>query len=185
MSDYKENAKVPYVSREDFPQDKIEIYDHILQTRKLDYIPELFARMGSSPGAMQAVASVGEHVRFHSVLDDVLREMVICTVSQEVGNWYEWCHHIHRMPDDMQAVCGTPAAEGLPAPIGPALKFARITATNSTVDDGLIEEVRDSLGDQGVVDLTVMVGYYQLVGTFCNILQVPIEDNMARIPMKK
>lgn len=185
MSDYKENAKVPYVSREDFPQDQIGIYDHILQTRKLDYIPELFARMGSSPGAMEAVASVGEHVRFHSVLDDVLREMVICTVSQEVGNWYEWCHHIHRMPADMQAVCGTPAAEDLPAPIGPALKFARITATSNTVDDGLIEAVRDSLGDQGVVDLTVMVGYYQLVGTFCNILQVPIEDNMNRVPMKK
>ena len=111
MSEYKEDAKVPYVSREDFPADQIGIYNHILETRKLEYIPELFARMASSPGAMEAVASVGEHVRFHSVLDELLREMVICTVSQEVGNWYEWCHHIHRMPDDMQAICGTPAAE--------------------------------------------------------------------------
>jgi hypothetical protein len=78
MPEYKEDAKVPYVSREDFPADQIGIYDHILQTRKLDYIPELFARMASSPGAMEAVASVGEHVRFNSVLDEVLREMVIC-----------------------------------------------------------------------------------------------------------
>jgi len=185
MSEYKEDAKVPYVSREDFPTDQIGIYNHILETRKLEYIPELFARMASSPGAMEAVASVGEHVRFHSVLDELLREMVICTVSQEVGNWYEWCHHIHRMPDDMQAICGTPAAEELPAPVGPALKFSRITANNEDVDDALIEQVRASLGDQGVVDLTVMVGYYQLVGTFCRVLEVPIEDNMARIPMKK
>lgn len=185
MSEYGENAKVPYVSREDFPQDQIGIYDHILQTRKLDYIPELFARMASSTGAMEAVASVGEHVRFHSVLDELLRELVICTVSQEVGNWYEWCHHIHRMPDDMQAICGTPAAEDLPAPMGPVLKFSRMTAANEAVDDALIEQVRDALGDQGLVDLTVMVGYYQLLGTFCRVLEVPIEDNMARIPMKK
>ncbi len=185
MSEYKEDAKVPYVSREAFPQDQIGIYDHILQTRKLDYIPELFARMGTSPGAMEAVASVGEHVRFHSVFSDVLREMVICTVSQEVGNWYEWCHHIHRMPEDMQAICGTPAAEDLSAPIGPALKFSRMVANNEAVDDSLIEEIRGSLGDQGVVDLTVMVGYYQLIGTFCRTLQVPIEDNMNRAPMKK
>lgn len=185
MSEYKENAKVPYVSQEDFPQDQIEIYNHILETRKVGYVPELFARMASSPGAMEAVASVGEHVRFHSVLGELLREMVICTVSQEVGNWYEWCHHIHRMPDDMQEICGTPAAENLPAPVGPALKFSRITAANGEVDDALIEDVRASLGDQGLVDLTVMVGYYQLVGTFCRVLQVPIEDNMVRAPMKK
>lgn len=185
MSEYKEDAKVPYVSREDFPADQIGIYNHILETRKLEYIPELFARMASSPGAMEAVASVGEHVRFHSVLDELLREMVICTVSQEVGNWYEWCHHIHRMPDDMQAICGTPAAEELPEPMGSALKFSRMTGNNEDVDDALIEQVRASLGDQGLVDLTAMVGYYQLVGTFCRVLQVPIEDNMARIPMKK
>ena len=75
MSEYKEDARVPYVSREDFPTDQIGIYNHILETRKLEYIPELFARMASSPGAMEAVASVGEHVRFDSVLDEVLREM--------------------------------------------------------------------------------------------------------------
>ncbi|MBT5571633.1 MAG: hypothetical protein HOJ90_10480, partial [Alphaproteobacteria bacterium] len=51
MSEYKEDAKVPYVSREDFPADQIGIYNHILETRKLEYIPELFARMASSPGA--------------------------------------------------------------------------------------------------------------------------------------
>ena len=185
MAKYREDARTPHVSREDFPADRVAIYDHIMETRKLKYMAELFARMAPSPGALQAVASVGEHVRFHSVLDEVLREMVICTVSQEVGNWYEWCHHIHRMPDDMREVCGTPAQEDLPAPRGPALKFARIVATGGTTDDALVEAIRDSLGDQGLVDLTVMVGYYQLVGTFCRTLHVPIEDNIDRVPMRK
>ena len=183
MADYNEDARVPHVSRAEFPADRVEIYDHIMETRKLEYMAELFARMANSPGALAAVASVGEHVRFHSVFDEVLREMIICTVSKEVGNWYEWCHHIHRMPDEMRAVCGTPAAEDLPAPVGPALRFSRIVANNGTAGDALVEEIRASLGDQGLVDLTVMVGYYQLVGTFCTTLHVPIEDNIDRAPM--
>ena len=38
----------------------------------------------------RAVVAVGEHVRWHSALDNDLREMVICTVAQGVGNVYEW-----------------------------------------------------------------------------------------------
>jgi len=183
MDDYNEDARVPHVSRDDFPADRVGVYDHIMETRKLKYMAELFARMAHSPGALEAVASVGEHVRFHSVFDEVLREMIICTVSKEVGNWYEWTHHIHRMPDDMRAVCGTPEAEELPAPVGPALRFSRIVANNEKADDALIEEIRAALGDRGLVDLTVMVGYYQLVGTFCTALHVPIEDDIDRAPM--
>ena len=109
MADYNANARISSVSREEFPADRVEIFDHIMETRKLTFMADLFGMMAHSPGALKAVASVGEHVRFHSVLDEVLREMVICTVSQEVGNFYEWCHHIHRMPDDMREAVGTPA----------------------------------------------------------------------------
>ena len=82
-------------TKAEFPSDKIEIYDHIMESRKLTFMADLFGVMAHSPGALQSVASVGEHVRFNSGLDEVLREMVICTVSQEVGNFYEWCHHFH------------------------------------------------------------------------------------------
>ncbi|MCZ6591122.1 MAG: hypothetical protein O7G13_16035 [Alphaproteobacteria bacterium] len=185
MTDYKETARVSSVPREEFPADRVEIFDHIMETRKLTFMADLFAMMAHSPGALEAVASVGEHVRFHSVLDEVLREMVICTVAQEVGNFYEWCHHIHRMPDDMREAVGTPAAEALPAPRGPALRFSRLVANNEAVDDALIDEIRASLGDQGLIDLTVMVGYYQLIGTFCTTLHVPIEEGLERPPFKK
>ncbi len=185
MTNYLENARVSSVAREEFSADKVEIFDHIMESRKMPFMPDLFGMMGHSPGALQAVASVGEHVRFHSALDEVLREIIICTVSQEVGNLYEWCHHIHRMPDDMRAAVGTPVAEELPSPVGPALKFSRLTATNQPVGDALIDELRTALGGQGLVDLTVMVGYYQLIGTFCTVMQVPIEEGIERPPFKK
>jgi hypothetical protein len=85
----------------------------------------------------------------------------------------------------MRNVVGTPAAEKLPSPRGPALLYSRLLASNQTIDDNLIEKIRSSLGDRGLVDLTIMVGYYQLIGTFCKALHVPIEDGLDRPPFKK
>jgi 4-carboxymuconolactone decarboxylase len=179
---YHEEPRVPEISREAFPADQVAIYDHIMQTRKLSFMPALFTMMGNSPGALEAVASVGEHVRFHCTLDEVLRELVICHVSREVGNWYEWCHHIFRMPERLQKIVGTRAVEDEPAPVGPALRFARLAANREPVGDALVEELRRHLGDVGLVELTVMVGYYQLIGTFCTVLQVPNEPPVKRVP---
>jgi 4-carboxymuconolactone decarboxylase len=181
-SSYSEDSRVPEVTREAFPADRIGVYDHIMATRKLSFMPALFTMMGNSPGALEAVASVGEHVRFHCTLDETLRELVICHVSKEVGNWYEWCHHIFRMPERLQAIVGTPAVEDEPAPVGPALRFARLAANREKVDDALVDELRGHLGDTGLVELTVMVGYYQLIGTFCTVMQVPNEPQVNRVP---
>jgi 4-carboxymuconolactone decarboxylase len=179
---YHESPRVPTVDRADFPAEQVGVYDHIMETRKLAFMPTLFTMMGNSPGALAAVASVGEHVRFHCTLDETLRELVICHVSKEVGNWYEWCHHIFRMPERLQKIVGTRDVEDEPAPVGPALRFARLTANRQPVDDALIAELKSHLGDIGLVELTVMVGYYQLIGTFCTVLQVPNEPQVKRVP---
>lgn len=182
MSNQTVPPRLSPATREDFPAEQVGIYDHIVETRKLSYMPVMFAMMGHSPSALESVASVGEHVRFHSVMDPDLRELVICTVSQVVGNRFEWCHHIHRLPDDLRRKVGTPAIEDEPAPIGPAMRFCRLAANGEIVDDALIAEIKSSLGDQGLVDLTVMVGYYQLLGTFCNQLGVPLDPDIEDVP---
>ena len=86
------------------------------------------------------------------------------------------------MPELLQKIVGTRDVEDEPAPVGPALRFARLTANRQPVDDALIAELKSHLGDIGLVELTVMVGYYQLIGTFCTVLQVPNEPQVKRVP---
>ena len=182
MTSYATTQRLPPAARSDLAPDKVSIWDHVIETRKLDFMPNMFAVMGQSPEALKAVASVGEHVRFHSALDQDLREMVICTVAQAVGNVYEWDHHIHRVPEAMRGVVGTAAAEDEPAPVGPALRLSRLVATGEDVDDALVAELRESLGDAGLVDLVVMIGYYQLLGSFCAVLGIEVEESVAHVP---
>lgn len=182
MTSYATSQRLPRAERSDFPPGQGGIWDHILETRKLGFMPNMFAVMGQSPEALKAVASVGEHVRWHSALDNDLREMVICTVSQALGNVVEWDHHIHRVPERFRATVGTPAVESEPAPLGPALRLARLVASGEDVDDDLVAGLRAELGEAGLVDLVVMIGYYQLLGSFCAVLGIEVDDSVAHVP---
>ncbi len=182
MTSYAPNQRLPRAERGDFPSGQEGIWDRVVETRRLDFMPNMFAVMGQSPEALRAVAAVGEHVRWHSALDNDLREMVICTVSRAVGNVYEWDHHIRKVPARFRETVGTPAIEAEPAPVGPALRLCRLVASGEDVDDALVADLRAALGDAGLVDLVVMIGYYQLLGSFCAVLGIEVEPTVARVP---
>ena len=186
MTSYRERQVVAPAKVDDAAPAARAVFDHILTTRKLGFLPNMFAVMGRSPSALEAVAAVGEHVRFHSALDQDLREMVICEVSAILGNKYEWRHHIHKVPERLRPIVGNAAIEDEPAPTGPALRFARLLAAGETVPDELVDSLQVELGDEGLIDLTVMVGYYQLLATFCATLGVEVEDAVpeSEMPLK-
>ncbi len=183
MTDYRDRQVVAPADWESSSGETRAIFDHILTTRKLGWMPNMFAVMGQSPKALESVASVGEHVRFHSKLDQDLREMIICEVSAILNNQLEWRHHIHKVPDEHRPLVGSAAIEEVPAPTGPALRFARLLAAGDTVPDELVDSLKEMLGVDGLVDLTVMVGYYQLLATFCTTLGIEVEDEMPPVPM--
>ena len=186
MTSYRERQVVaPAILDEAAPAARA-VFDHVMTTRKLGFLPNMFAIMGRSPSALEAVAAVGEHVRFHSALDADLGEMVICEVAAILGNKYEWRHHIHKVPERLRSIVGSAAIEDEPAPTGPALRFARLLAAGETVPDTLADSLREMLGDEGLIDLTVMVGYYQLLATFCATLGVEVEAAVpeAAMPLK-
>jgi len=183
MAGYRERQIIEPANWESSVGEERAIFQHVLTTRKLGWLPNMFAVMGQSPKALEAVASVGEHVRFQSKLDDNLREMLICEVSAILGNKYEWCHHIGKVPNEYRSIIGSAAIESLPSPIGPALRFARLLASGEPTPDELVDSLKEILGDDGLTDLTVMVGYYQLLATFCAALGIEVEDETPYVPM--
>ena len=63
---------------------------------------------------------------------------------------------------------------------------ARLLAAGDTVPDELVDSLKESLGEEVLIDLTVMVGYYQLLATFCATLGIEVEDAVpeAAMPLK-
>jgi 4-carboxymuconolactone decarboxylase len=173
-------ARVPLPQPADVDAESRAIFEHVMKTRGVDFMPNVFSSIGNSPGALKAAAALGEHVRFNTDFDDPLRELLILTVAQECHCAYEWTHHFHiaeKLGVDAAtlATIGSPAAEALPAPRGTALRYARLVALNEPVDDATVTELREVFGEKGFVDLTVLAGYYSMLARVINTFAVALE----------
>jgi 4-carboxymuconolactone decarboxylase len=175
---------VPLVERDAFPAKELHVYDRVASTRGM--MGNVFKALANSPGALERVAAVGEFVRFESGLDDQLREAVILTVAGNLRCVYEWTHHWHiaerlGTPEAVLARLATPAAEDEPAPLGPVVRFTRLVTWAEPVPDDLIEQLRGLLGDEGLVELNVTVGYYGLLARVINTFGVPLEEGVEAV----
>jgi len=185
MIAYKKQHLLEPLTLGEVPEESKDLFEHVINIRNLGFLPNMFGVMGHSSGSLKAVASVGEHVRFNSSLDKHLIEIIICEVSIFTGNEYEWCHHINKVPERFHSKVGTENIETEPSPVGPALRFVRLILVGKPVPDNLIADLKKLFNENGLVELTVMVGYYQLLGTFCVTMGIQVEDCVEKVPMPK
>jgi 4-carboxymuconolactone decarboxylase len=180
-------ARLQRVEREDCPPKYQSSYDEVLRTRGMDVMPNVFALLANSGGAMAAVCPVGAYVRYETEFDDALREYVILTVAQELRCTYEWAHHqavaarVGASPDLLQKI-GTPEIEAEPGAVGLATRYARVLTRNDEVSDEMVADLKDTFGTDGFVDLTVMIGYYGMLARFINTVRIPVEDGFEYPP---
>ena len=53
MTSYAEAQRLPRADRSDLSPAQTEIWDHVVETRKLDFMPNMFAVMGKKPRGAQ------------------------------------------------------------------------------------------------------------------------------------
>lgn len=179
-------SRVPLLEREDLPEEWRSAYDHVAQSRG-GVMPNLFKALANSPGAMEQAAALGEYLRFRSSLPDALRELVTLTVAHETRCVYEWTHHgalAERLGIPPAAITriGDPDAGPEPGVEGLAMRYARCLVRGEDIDDQTVDELRSSLGDAGLVDLAVTVGYYVLLARVLNSLRIGLEPGVRPRP---
>ena len=136
-----------------------------------------------SPSLLDRVASLGEDLRFHSVLDARIRELATCVAARHVSNQFEWAMHA---PLAVKAGVSPAAIEALrqgtrPRGLGPdeedALDFAQELLARHGVSDATYRSVLSRWGEQGVVELTTLVGYFTMVSWLMNVARTPAQSS--------
>ncbi len=139
-----------------------------------------FIPMLRSPSFMDRAQRLGEYLRYDSAIPLRLRELAILMTARHFRQAYEW--HVHA-PAATQA--------GLAAPTLTAIAEGRrpetLQADEATVYDFCVElhgghEVSDAtyararalLGEQGVIDLCGVCGYYGLLALVMNVARTPL-----------
>jgi 4-carboxymuconolactone decarboxylase len=146
-----------------------EAFDHIAASRGGRMIRP-FAAMLHRPEIARAAADLGAVIRFASTLSDHDRELVIVTTAIERDCAFEWESHrplaadAGVSPGTLEAVVSrSEVTDDSDAGI---VSFVRSLCRSGRVDDETFERMSARFGEEGVVELAAIVGYYSMLALF-------------------
>ncbi len=132
-----------------------------------------------SPELMQRVQRTGEYLRYNTSLDKRLSELAILVVAQFWGQPVEWnIHHPIALASgvreaDAAAIAMDQAPSSLDAEQQAVYDFCHTLLREHAVDDALYARAIAAFGEQGVVDLAALCGYYSMLAMVMNVARTP------------
>jgi 4-carboxymuconolactone decarboxylase len=131
-----------------------------------------------SPELADRLQQLGEYIRFKTSLDHRLNEFAILITAQHWGSQYEWyAHYPLALKAGLDPKVAADLAEGK-RPSGMkddeavVYDFSTQLHHKHNVDDATYRSAVAKLGEQGVMDLIAVNGYYDLVSMTLNVAQV-------------
>ncbi|HZK88722.1 MAG TPA: carboxymuconolactone decarboxylase family protein [Stellaceae bacterium] len=138
-----------------------------------------------APEICKHLARLGEYLRWGSSLPPALSELAICLTARHIRANYEW--HAHA---PLAVEGGVPAAalEAIRTGAAPnfaakdqALVYRLVTELIDTkrLSDASFAEAIAAFGEQGVVELGAIIGYYTAIGNALNVFEVGLPAGIA------
>jgi 4-carboxymuconolactone decarboxylase len=151
-----------------------------------------FVPLLRSPELARRLQKVGEYLRYEPALPPSLREMVILLVARQWTQDFEW--HMH-VPVALEAGLARAVVDAIAEGRRPAAMsreealvcdFYSELQRSHAVSDATYAAAVDVFGEQGVIDLVGLVGYYSLLAMLMNVARTPLPDGadptLPRLP---
>jgi 4-carboxymuconolactone decarboxylase len=133
-----------------------------------------------SPELADRLQKVGEYLRFNTSLPHRLNEFAILITGREWNSQYEWFAHYPLAikagldPKVAADVAAGRRPEGMKEDERIVYDFSTELRRTKTVSDTTYKAAVDAFGEQGVMDLIAVNGYYDLVSMTLNVADVKV-----------
>lgn len=138
-----------------------------------------------SPGVGDKLQQLGAELRFRSSIPAALNEFAILITAREWSSQYEWfAHHRLAMAAGLPAAVAADLAQGK-RPEGMSddqrIVYDFCTEMHRTrfVSDATFAAAKQRFGEQGVIDLIAVSGYYVVVSMTLNTARVGLPEGVA------
>lgn len=137
----------------------------------------IFRMIMHSPGLAPNFLTLASDVLQHNSLPPAWRELAILRVGFRYRSDYEVHHHLNigraiGLSDDDIAAAESGWTQSLGGQQATVLRLTDLLLTNHTLSDAERAEALDTLSVNQLADLTITVGFYQLVCNFLNTFGV-------------
>ncbi len=193
-------ARLPQVQRDSLGSSGKEAFDTYVSPGT-GYETGLRGPIGKwmhSPELARAMFDVRQRVRYGSNKDQRLTELTIISVAREIDNQYEYSAHeplaraagleqeiidvvrFRKTIEEARAIAEFGEAEEV------IVRFAREVISEDKVSSETFARAIDIFGEEGVTDLTGLIGYYSLVAITLKAFDVqrPLGSELL-LPVKK
>jgi len=173
--------------REQLPEELRAAYDRVAAARQ-GAVSGPYGVLLHSPELAERTAELGNYLRWNSVLDARQTETAVITAAREMDAALMWDAHVRigLKAGVPQATIDVIAADGALDSLEPEeaaiVGYVRELLRDHRVQEATFEAVRSRLGDQGVVDLTGLLGYYSIVGHTLNAFEIEPPEGAIPLP---
>jgi 4-carboxymuconolactone decarboxylase len=160
-------------------------YDYVMRER--DMCPGPYKIWVENPPLMNLMVPLGAYYKKHSTLNDAEREIATTLLVAKLGSAFavsehEWIAEKAAIPAEKveRMIIGLPVAFNDPR------QQVIYEVTSALIDSryvpkGLYERAVKLLGNNGLTDLTVLIGYYSMVAFTLMVYDVPsLAEGMQR-----
>jgi len=132
-----------------------------------------------SPDAYIATAQLSEYLRFHSPIGPKLTEFVSLISAYHAKARFQWgARYTGSLQngvkkDVLDAIADGRRPTGMPEDEEIVYDFCTELHVNKYVSDATYDRALKKFGEQGVVDITAISGYYTYIGMLSNMARTP------------
>ena len=173
---------INFTKRSDVPENLQKTYDTVAALRN-GAVSGPYGILLHSPDLAVSGAALGKYLRWNSALTPSQREIAILTVAQILEAKVMWSAHVRLARDAgvreevIDTIAHSADLTKLTSEESQIIRYVDELFNNNKIRNATIDSLHRRLGDQGIVDITGLVGYYAFVGATLNAFELePLND---------
>lgn len=183
------SERMPQLAREEMTDIQRAVADELTAGPRKG-VKGPFISLMRSPELMARLQKVGEYLRFNSAVPARLSEFTTLIVSRAWTQQFEWFTHVPlalkagTTQDTIDALRNGRRPGAMSDEESVVYDFSIELLNNRGVSDARYRATVNCLGEQGVIDLVSILGYFTLISMVLNVARTPEEPGSAieRLP---
>jgi 4-carboxymuconolactone decarboxylase len=147
-----------------------------------------FVPLLRSPELESRLQKVGEYLRYNAAIGRRNTEFVILLTARSWSQQFEWGQHAPIAqregiePAKISAIADGRRPPNMTDEEEMLYNFADELLRNKSVSEPTFTRVKAKFGEQGVIDVTALMGYYTTLAMIMNVAQTPGEKGAPHLP---
>ena len=173
-------TRVPYATRESMDAAGQAIWDEIETSR--GGVARNYAAILNNPQAAGAMAGLGGYARYETPLPPRVKALAVLTAAREACGHYVWtvnqaaAREAGISDEIIAAIREYRAPAGFDADDATVVQFVLELLRQHRISDATFEAIRALVGNEGVVDVLVVSGYYHTLAHCLQALDVDLPE---------